>query len=232
MKKLILFLTLAGAALSAHADPGTPMTIEKYNASKIHSSRRVISQLTPEFIYTGSTLDSKENDDLDGMRMGIGAGARLDIGRGDFVFETGIMYRQMGGVGYIYSKDEAAEKHLTSQVAAEIELNYISIPLMAKYYFNGRENASFYAHGGLQPSILIYREARPQDTNAPAVLDLSSVSDFDLVASVGMGFHIELNETTMMVFEGNYLRGLTSTMTNMPVYTQGFQGTIGLGILL
>ncbi len=228
MKKLILLLTLVGASLNAQAQ----QTIEKYNAAKIRSTRRVVSQLTPEFIYTGSLLDAKENEDLDGSRMGIGAGARIDIGRGDFVFETGIMYRQLGGVTYLYTADQAAEKNLNSQLPAEVELNYISIPLMAKYYFNGRDNASFYARAGLQPSLLIFREARPQDTNTNAIIDLSVVNDFDLVASVGMGFQIELNETTMMVLEGNYLRGLTSVFNNMPVYTSGFQGTIGLGILL
>src|SRR3954468_15884776 len=111
MKKLMIVLTLLGAALNARAE--TPLTIEKYNAAKIRSPRRTVSQLTPEFIYTGSVLDGADNQDLDGQRTGIGAGARLDIGKGEFVFETGIMYRQMGGVSYLYSADEAQEKHLS-----------------------------------------------------------------------------------------------------------------------
>jgi hypothetical protein len=230
MKKLVLTLLALGLGINAEAQQAN--TIEKYNAAKIRSHRRVVSQLTPEFIYTGSVLDGADTQDLDGQRMGVGAGARLDIGRGDFVFETGILYRQMGGVSYLYSADEAAEKGLSTRLPAEIELNYISIPLMAKYYFNGRDNSSFFARGGLQPSLLIYREARLQDTTAGALIDMSNINDFDLIMALGMGFQIELNETTLITFEGTYLRGMTSVFNNMPLYTNGFQGSVGLGILL
>lgn len=228
MKKLLILLALLGTTAEAQQ----AMTIEKYNSAKIRSTRRTVSQLTPEFIYTGSVLDGTDNQDLDGQRMGVGAGARLDIGRGDFVFETGFLYRQMGGVTYLYSADEAQEKGLSTRLPAELELNYISIPLMGKYYFNGRDNSSFFARGGLQPSLLIFREARLQDTTAGAIIDMSNINDFDLIAALGMGCQIELNETTLLTFEGTYLRGLTSVFNNMPLYTQGFQGSVGLGILL
>ncbi len=230
MKMLILAILTVGVAVGAEAQQA--ITIEKYNSAKIRSHRRVLSQLTPEFIYTGSVLDGADTQDLDGQRMGIGAGARVDIGRGDFVFETGFLYRQLGGVSYLYSAEEAAQKNLSTRLPAEIELNYISIPLMAKYYFNGRDNSSFFARGGLQPSLLVYREARLQDRSAGALIDMSSINDFDLIGALGMGFHIELNETTLITFEGTYLRGLTSVFNNMPLYTSGFQGSVGLGILL
>lgn len=192
----------------------------------------VLSQLTPEFFFTGSILDGEDTNEVDGQRTGVGAGARLDIGTGDLVFETGILYRQMGGVAHLYTPEEARKKGITNRLESEIELNYLSIPLMVKYFFNGRANSGFYTRTGLQPSFLIYREARLRDTNAMSVKDLSHINDFDLIGAVGMGFQIPLNDATFAVFEGTYLRGFTSVFDNTALYHNGFSGTFGIGLLL
>jgi len=226
MKSLAILLGLLLIGANAFAQ------IEAYSSTRVSSSRRMLSQLTPQFSYTGSILDGNETQNLDGQRSGIGAGLRLDIGRTDFVFETGLVYRQLGGPAYLYSEEEARQRGLTSRLESDIELNYLTVPLMAKYYLNGRENASFFVRGGLQPSALIYREARLRNSNSSGVKDISVFNDFDIVGALGVGFQIPINETTMIVMDGTYLRGFISVFNTSSVYNNGFSGNIGLAILL
>jgi hypothetical protein len=82
--------------------------------------------------------------------------------------------------------------------------------------------------------LLVYKEARPRvnTNNGDTIKELPMVNDFDLIGAAGIGFQIQLNETTMAVFEGTYLRGFTSVFNNQSIYHNGFSGTFALGILL
>lgn len=238
MKNLALLICLisvsATTLVTAQAEAQAPAqsAASIYSPKSGYGSRHTVSQLTTELNLTGSILDGQSTQNLDGQRNGIGAGVRLDIGRTEFVFETGLQYRQMGGITYLYTEELAREKGITDRLEADLELNYLSVPLMAKYYFNGRSNPSFYSRIGLQPSFLLFKEARLRNSKATSVIDYSHISEFELTGAAGVGFQIPINDTTLAVFEGTYLRGLTSVFDNTALYNNGFSGTFGLGILL
>ncbi len=225
MKNLIFCLILGLAATAYAQSEG------HYTSAKVASARKTLSQVTPVFSYSGTILDGDSTQNLDGQNAGIGAGVLFDIGRSDLVFETGFLYRQMGGPAYLLTEQEAVDRGST-RMAADLELNYAIIPLMGKYYVNGRNDASFFVKGGIQPSLLIFREARLKNPIVTDVKDLSHINDFDLIGAVGGGLQIPLNDTTMFVFDATYIRSFTTVFNNMPLYHNGFCGSVGLGIFL
>jgi hypothetical protein len=192
-----------------------PVTIGRSNRNVRKSSTSKVSRIIPQasvlvsnFTRSGESANSK---------TGFGIGAVADIGHSDFVFETGLLYRQLGAAGS------------TDLVDIVVNLNYLTVPIVGKYYFSGQNTNSAYIKLGLLPSILVSKEATASALGLSASTSNFDVKTFDLGPVAGLGGKIGMNDTTSMIIEANYYRGLTK-ITESEIYNSAFTLTAGIAL--
>lgn len=160
-------------------------------------------------------------DDSSGFqnKTGFGIGATTDIGRSELVFETGILYQQLG----------ATAKNDNLNVS--IDLNYLSVPLEAKLYLSGQNTSSLYLKGGLMPSFLTSKNLTVSNSIVAVSTSDLLVNDFDLRGVIGIGAKIDLNQRAALVLESTYMTGITKvSSTNEDVHNSAITFTSGLAI--
>jgi len=186
--------------------------------------RKIISQITPEVAVTATSFEGSIADDVQPLTA-IGAGARVDIGRDQLVFETGFGYRRFGAV--------TSYKNTAYATETQYKLDYFILPLMGKYYFTNRSDSTFFVRAGVVPAYLFHKEATTETEGRPARTEYDiPTREMDVFAAGGFGVNIYLNPTSFAVIEGTYMRGLSPVMTGSNLYNSGFSGQIGLGIFL
>ncbi len=129
-----------------------------------------------------------------GMRTGFGFGGLMDLwGQHEWVLETGVLYRQLG----------------TSNQGTTLALNYINVPISAKYYFMGQNSNTIYFKGGITPGFNV---AATQSTDTTSTNVSKDVNTFDVGVIVGIGGRYLLSDSASIFLEGNYNRGLANVM--------------------
>ena len=152
-------------------------------------------------------------------KTGFGIGATADIGHSDVVFETGVLYQQLGTTTRI------------NDLNVSFDLNYLSVPLEAKAYLNGQDASSLYLKAGLLPSFLTAKNMTVSDGVISVSTSNLLVNDFDLRGIVGIGAKIDLNQRSALVFETTYMQGFTKVPSeNYEIYNSAITFTGGFAI--
>ncbi|MGE3973938.1 MAG: porin family protein [Bdellovibrionales bacterium] len=214
---LLVVPALLSLAVNAYAQSGGTVQTSAPAAPR----EGVVSQVIPEISYLSSTWIAEDAPSLK-SKPGLGAGVRIEMGRSNGVFETGLLYRQYGTTASNRGLEE------------EANFNYLVVPVLAKYYFNGQEQGGLFIKGGLMPSLLVSKEYKQTYAGRTySTSDLSNVSSVVLDATVGMGFSASLNPTTNFVFDAGYVRGMTSvTSSGRTVTNSVFNIGVGIGFLM
>ena len=206
---------MEGGSTAVKADGETQTTQKSY-----YPREGAISMLTPQIGINLSTITGDgQTSDSNG---GLTAGVTMDLGRGTLVFETGALYRQEGA------------KNSNHGVDLTLDLDYISVPLLAKYYFNGAEYNSPFVSLGVMPSFLVSKKAEVSAYGySDSTSSVEGVSSFVLDAMFALGGKFKASETTDIVIQGTYSRSLTSVSTNESGVANSVVGvTIGMGFNL
>lgn len=141
-------------------------------------------------------------------RVGLHVGATADFGSSDFVIESGLLYRQLGANA--------------GQGDSELTANYLSVPVFAKYYFQGFDETSLYVKGGLLASVLVYKEQRGG----------RAINDFDFGPSAGIGAKFPAGSSSEFFVEANYYRGLIQLWENGSQYNSSLALMGGFSLAL
>lgn len=177
-----------------------------------------------------------------GMRLGTGAGATVDIGRSNLVLETGLLYQQLGSdISSMPSAGFALVTALSGD--PELKLDYLAIPIEAKYYFSGQKKSSWYVKGGLMPSFLVSKNAKIssqvfgyQDGSFGWHEETTSTSNVPanniyLPAVIGIGGKMNVSDNIAIILETTYQHSITPIFTDSPSSTlSGLSFTTGLDI--
>lgn len=181
---------VTSVAQPSASDTSYPSLIAK--PKTVYSNdRSVISRVMPVVGMIDSNLVGGSTDDSFSSKIGLQVGGLMDIGHSDAVLETGVLYRQLGA----------------TIESAQVNLNYIAIPVGGKYYFSGQEDSSVFINGGIMPQFAVSRTI----SSGSASVDASGIfGSFDLDAYLGVGGKISMGDRTDFVVDLTYSRGLTN----------------------
>lgn len=200
MKLIALFLTLL-LSFNVFADTGmeknsTPKK-EKYLYSPVNHMQTSVN-LGVTYFNLGGDVD---NDAKPGVKLGVHA----ELGQG-------LTY--MVGINYLMLKSES---DTTPNI--EVQLDYLSLALGAKYYIAGANNG-FYMRGNLNPSILI---------NSSVENASDDFEDFDILAGIGLG--MTFAGSTNFNIDVGYNMGLMDISKDDSVSAKNQGVALTLGIL-
>lgn len=198
MRLVMLGLILLAATLGAVAARAETETSELVISSQERAERGTFRRFIPFLSFVRSeVVDPSVAEGADG-RSRFGGGVLFDIGgSGSLVFESGLVYRSMGA------------DFFNDSVYIQLDLGYLSAPLIGKYYFSGQERNSLYFKSGFMPSYQVSRRAT--DFNYPGQEQIyeAGLRRFELAMTSGLGANVQLSPDYAMVFDLTYVRGLT-----------------------
>ena len=172
------------------ADDASSNTVVVHRHS--HESNAVVRDIIPEFglVMGDETLSGSSG------HTGMLIGGAVDLFRfgGNWTFETGLQYKQMG----------------TSVGNNSLTMNYITVPLAAKYYFGGERETGFYAKGGMVPGINVAHSETTTVGGQSNTADIQDANTLDLGIMVGVGGKLQLSRSIDLLLEADYVRGITS----------------------
>ena len=151
----------------------------------------------------GDGTEGSDTNSLLGFQLG--ATAQINLSE-NFAIAPELLYWKKGG--------SASEDFLGVEIEVDQALNYLEIPVLAKYMFGDEGSTRFYVSGG--PSFGIGLNTRVKtsfgdgdEDSAEASFDEAGLSVFDFSLSLGGGIHLPLGPGTLL-FDARYLFGLSS----------------------
>ncbi len=214
VKPLCCFFTLVMLAYSVFAQAEAPVQTLSPTQKLLGTNNNWVSRIGPEVGIGQSTLEGDLGVESRG-RMNYSVGAVLDIGRSRTVFETGLLYRQLG----------AAARY--EGVDISYRLGYLSLPLGLKHAF--ADENPFYARVSLLPSFAVLKHVSFDENRSTETYRLST-KDFDVQALVGLGKRFSLSPDTSLQVGLNYLRGLISIDSGASIYNSAVLLTASLSM--
>lgn len=131
------------------------------------------------------------------------AGILLDIiGTKKLVFEVGAQYREL------VSNFEASAAPDSTVVA-----QYLTVPVNAKYYFNGQNATSLFIKGGVLGSTLLSNNKIYSDQNKEIGPRL-----WETALQAGMGVKLNLSPYSDLIIEANYNRSVDPIYENSSIF--------------
>ena len=177
----------------------------------------------------GVAFTNWDGDSTDGRHpiTRFHGGATVDIGRGPFKFETGVIYRQLG-VGTTRGFAEPIKD-------GQITLDYIEIPLAAKFFMTSQGSAvGAYLLAGAAPKILIQKDVLVDVDGELQTLDAEqgTIRNWDIGPVGGLGVTVDTGRGTELFLEASYYRGLLNLdeSGNTNVFNSAVSISTGLSI--
>ena len=134
------------------------------------------------------------------INPGLSGGMTLDIGRGDFVFETGLMYLEMGVTRIIPAGSGLDQTRLN--------LNYIAVPLNAKYTFYRSDSVAFAGRIGVLPMLAVNQTGTAHSQgNVIQRVTLDELSKNDVAGTLGLGTRIRIGESSNLLIDAGGIVG-------------------------
>ncbi len=198
------------------ADETTTASVRQPRSKTAFRAQRVI----PAFQLIIANNVGSDSDGLS-SKTGIGIGATVDLGKSDFVIETGLMYRMMGTYRDIDS--------------TTLSLSYLTVPINAKYYLMpAQASVSPFVKAGFLPSINIGASSSRPAINGFAAQNgsVNNVNTMDLGFDVGAGVKFNVADSTSILGELNYSRSFTRIFDSFMTYNSAFTIQAGVGIEL
>jgi hypothetical protein len=184
------------------------------------------SEVSRAMPHLGLILSSLAGVDGAGSqtKTGFEIGGLVDFGRGRTVFETGILYRQLGS----YSVGSFGG----NSISAAFEAEYIAVPLNAKFYVSGQKENSLFLKGGIMPGYLVSKKIKGNNSNGSSgTINDVPMSSFDLSIDMGLGGRLITGEKSSILLEATYARGLTNVFeTSSNAFNSSFAFTAGFAI--
>ncbi len=139
--------------------------------------------------------DGEDSSVKDGYTLGVLA----NLGKGPAVFETGLLYMQMGGAAG----------------GARLQISYIAVPLFAKVFASPKQ-IGFYGKAGAMLAKLRSSEISIKTADGRAERDFEKFTkDEDFMYGVGLGYVFDTGTAYAMSIELNYLRGDHKVLENL-----------------
>lgn len=134
-----------------------------------------------------------------------------------FVFETGLLYNQMGG------------KFSDGGFSAKVNLDYLSVPAFAKLNFMGNPDRTAFLKAGLMPSILLSQTAKLSNGSRTSSTNDVGAKSMDLPMVVGLGGAIPISLQNSLILQADYVRSLISiNKESSDVRNEGFVVSAGM----
>jgi hypothetical protein len=222
MDKFALILAFAFLPLKAIANVATEVpqapTGETITAT-LPVTSSVGARATPVIGISYSTLVGDDTGRIE-PKAGIAAGGLFEFGESKFVAEFGMIYREMG----FSSKDDI--------FTVDYDLNYLSLPLMVKYYFSSPSETLLFIKGGVVPMLLLQKSANITGGGFAESTSDIKISSADIGVSVGIGFTKKVSRSARMLVDLGYLRGTQrlNTEGEGSIYHSGGTLTAGVSI--
>ena len=214
---LTLFLLAASWNFAVGAETNEERSAPPNSAAATASPS--LLHLIPVWGLTGTAIkwDGGGTDRLTGFSLGTFA----DIGSGALVFESGLVLNKFGG------------QQSFEGTNVKIQLDYLAVPLFAKYNVIGDPENRLYFKGGVMPSELMSTTVALDDQ----VVDRATVNirSFDLPAVIGLGASLFSSGRNSLVIEATYLRSLINinSMGGAPsLRNEGFAFNAGVSVAL
>ncbi len=228
LKDLHMRSQVVASSPTKAADPTEKqLTLEDDKASKgltalnitINNPKKgLIRRITPQASGISASLEG--DDAFQTQRQTrFGAGLTVEVGQEHFIFQTGLMYYQFG----------AQYKNTTTEVISTWDLNYVTIPLIGKYYFARDTRSSMFLQAGGFGSVLTSSSYSSRSTSSiyRTVLPLKA-NDYDYGGIVGFGGKMNVTDSMSLMLEANYLRGLAPVIRDNSIYNSAI--IVGGGI--
>jgi hypothetical protein len=209
----LLLLSCFGAPSFAASENGGSNQTDMPRRSS--SSDRIIRRLIIEGSLVNAGYEGGDSSRYS-KPNGYSAGALLDlIGTDKLVLETGALYRQLGT-----NIDNGLKNNTWTA-------NYISVPVSAKYYFNGQENTSLYLKAGAMGSTLI-----SNNTYYATPTTQIGARSWETAVLAGLGLKLNLSAETDLMLEADYNRALDSLFADSSLYRSDLAATLGFAVNL
>ncbi len=163
----------------------------------------------------------------------------LNLGMRQFTIETGLSFYMAGAA----TGDIGALVPGGNSSGGEINVEYIGLPIFAKYYLTDYSKTSFFAKIGIIPAFAMSKEVVTDNrlsgssffstsTDQDEILS-EEISSFDVLMGVGMGANVRINKNWSANVEGQLYHGVISLTESDQewVFNQGLALTLGLGYL-
>lgn len=204
---ITLGLLLTTAALGWSA---TALAKQKgFRRSESASSRALREQLAPTrrtgivqriSVQAGGSMGLITAGGNNEVNPGLSGGITLDIGRGNFVFETGIVYLEMG-----VARSLPAASGIDQ---ARLNLNYVAIPLNAKYAFYQSDSVAFTGRIGVLPMLAVSQTGTAHfQGNVVQRINLDELSKNDVAGTLGLGTRIRIGESSNLLIDAGGIVG-------------------------
>jgi hypothetical protein len=216
MKTYLLVLGIfVFGQLTLAATSDDKATDRHYTAKTISKDEGLIARAGGVLGFNLSTLSgSGVNTVSMSTKTGLALGALVELGRSSFVIESGLLYRQMG-----------ATPTLSGFSLSNIEMDYLGIPILAKFYLNDPEMSTIYLKAGIIPQLLVNNSGWSQ-FSGPSL----TANTFDFELAAGVGGRIIVTDGMGVTIEAAYSQGLTSVASNLTntMVNSAFTFTAGL----
>ena len=183
------------------------------------SNSRIVT-LIPNFGYTHFVTTGTGTDDMTPITF-VGGGLLADFGSRYFSLESGIQYLR-GGLEY---------RETTLRMRAEID--YLGLPILGKFNFNGRVDNGFYARAGVMPSMVVnkYRRYQLTGNRVEENTERRSVHEWDTFGIIGAGGLLNTGSVGSFMADLSYFRGFLPIVkfTGEQYYNEGVMLSIGWG---
>ena len=154
----------------------------------------------------------KADDGSSDSDNGLSIGGLAEIGSGMTTFQTGLLYNQFGG------KDTSDGDKL------QLNLDYLSIPLLGKINFMGDPENTVYMKAGLMPGILVSKEMKVTVDGETFKSSNIGVNSVDVPGVIGLGGTFPVESGNSVGIEANYVRSLSkiNNSSDGQAYNEGF----------
>ena len=159
-------------------------------------------------------------------KTGLSAGALADFGRGYFSFETGVLYIQQGAR---VSSELTAGGRKYEIASAEVNLEYLAIPLLGRYNFSGDAQKGFFIKGGVMPETLIGKEAKLNVLGYGASTRDFEVASNDVLLVAGGGLEVPFSQNGSFRGDLTYNHGVVKVNSggDNTLNNSGFLAAVG-----
>jgi len=154
----------------------------------------------------GASLSDAAGSGSDNTRMrpGFIGGGLVDIGKGHWYLNSGLLYRQAGFV------------EETQTLYRTVQLDYLSIPIMGKWSLvESLSRSTFYVKAGAMISLLLsqsmYSEVGPYSFEN----DNANANDFDFGAIAGVGGSYKVADGVLITLEATYYRSIGTSVRDV-----------------
>ncbi len=209
----------------------TKKTLRK-GARRNTSTRHRISIL-PVLGLNSFTIESSKTKTK--ANEGLMAGFLVEVGTIRTTLETGLIFNQIGAKTDFQPTDGNNNKLETIERFHDLE--YVSFPLIGKFYVSGHRVNGFYLKGGVIPSFITSAKEiiteKDKEQNKDVRKDFNAV---DYLGQIGLGGKIRLSKRISLALDASFNRSLaainkTNTKEdNGEMFNQGLSLSSGLHI--